>query len=542
MKKQRILAVLLAGLMASALFAGCNKTDEPQGDNNVVAPDYLNETGLPITKEKTTVTAMGKKDPGAPDWNDLELFQYLEEQTNIHFDFELAESDTYTEKKNLKLVSGQYPEVFFRGMEISDEESYGPQGVFRDLTDLVKGYAPNLTKRMEEYPALKAASTALDGKMYSLPYNQETAFLNPHLSFVGQNWLDNCGITELPKTVDDFYDMLVKFKTMDANGNGDATDEVPISGLKWDQIEWFLEPAFTGTVTGKDFDITKDGKLVYAPATEGYKEYCRFLNKLWTENLIDHELLTQTQQQFQAKVKNGTVGVYNSSPTLFDDATITDANGDLINQVSLIPLTSEWNDTPTVRQMETIYTGKLVITDKCKVPEAVIRWADMFYATPDENETINGNTFFLGLKGEHWDYTDETKTSFQFIDPITSFTDINNAVSVNMEMPCYLKFEAYQAGNPKMEMKVKGVQENQNPYRKAGYPANARYTTEESDAAQLIEADLKNYVESMTAKFMTGEESIDNFDTFVSSLNNMGLEKLIKIKQDVYDRWMAASK
>lgn len=544
MKKQRIIALALAGLMTSALFVGCNKNGGTQGgkiDTSKV-PDYLNETGYPITKEKVTISAMGKKDPGAPEWNDLEIFKKAEELTNVHYDFELAEAATYTEKKNLKLVSGQYPEVFFRQMEKADEETYGPQGIFVDMKDLIAKYAPNLTKRMEENPSFRAAATALNGSIYSAPYNQETSFLNPHLSFVGQNWLDNCGIKELPTTVDDFYNMLVKFKTMDANGNGDANDEIPISGLAWDQIEWFVEPAFTGTVTGMNYDVV-DGKVVFAPATDGYKAYCEFLNKLWKENLIDHELLTHTQQQFQAKVKNGIVGVYNASPTLFDDATIKGADGKLINQVSLKPLTSATNSKPTVRKMETIYTGKAVITNKCKYPEAVVRWLDIFYATPEEGvEGLNGNTFFMGLEGKHWNYTDDTKTSYKFIDPIKSFTEINNSVSVNMEMPCYLSFYAYQLGNPKMEMKVKGVMENQNPYRKEGYPSNVRYTKEESDQATLIEADINNYVKSMTAKFMTGEEPITNFDKFVAKLNDMGLDKLTKIKTDAYDRWMVASK
>ena len=39
------------------------------------------------------------KDPGAAEWNDLLLFQKAEEKTNIHFEFELAETNSYSEKK-----------------------------------------------------------------------------------------------------------------------------------------------------------------------------------------------------------------------------------------------------------------------------------------------------------------------------------------------------------------------------------------------------------------------------------------------------------
>ncbi|NMA84845.1 MAG: hypothetical protein GX962_13400, partial [Epulopiscium sp.] len=50
------------------------------------------------------------------------------------------------------------------------------------------------------------------------------------------------------------------------------------------------------------------------------------------------------------------------------------------------------------------------------------------------------------------------------------------------------------------------------------------------------------YVEQMIAKFLIGDEPIDNFDKFVSTLESMNLNELLKIKQDVYDRWLAASK
>ena len=35
---------------------------------------------------------------------------------------------------------------------------------------------------------------------------------------------------EYPKTVEELYETLKAFKEKDANGNGDSTDEIPVSG------------------------------------------------------------------------------------------------------------------------------------------------------------------------------------------------------------------------------------------------------------------------------------------------------------------------
>ncbi len=39
-------------------------------------------------------------------------------------------------------------------------------------------------------------------------------------------------------------------------------------------------------------------------------------------------------------------------------------------------------------------------------------------------------------------------------------------------------------------------------------------------------------------KFLTGEESLDNFDAFLAKLNSMDLDRYLEIKQESYKRFM----
>ena len=52
--------------------------------------------------------------------------------------------------------------------------------------------------------------------------------------------------------------------------------------------------------------------------------------------------------------------------------------------------------------------------------------------------------------------------------------------------------------------------------------------------------DMRNYVSSMEVKFVTGEVSIDDtWDEYISTLNRMGMEKVIAVKQAAYDRFIS---
>ena len=43
----------------------------------------------------------------------------------------------------------------------------------------------------------------------------------------------------------------------------------------------------------------------------------------------------------------------------------------------------------------------------------------------------------------------------------------------------------------------------------------------------------------MEAKFISGAESLDNFDAFVEQLKNLGIERAIEIQQKAYDAYLA---
>lgn len=53
-----------------------------------------------------------------------------------------------------------------------------------------------------------------------------------------------------------------------------------------------------------------------------------------------------------------------------------------------------------------------------------------------------------------------------------------------------------------------------------------------------INTSLKTYVSEMALKFVTGDETLDNFDEFLKQLDVYGLQELLESEQAAYDRYM----
>ena len=60
---------------------------------------------------------------------------------------------------------------------------------------------------------------------------------------------------------------------------------------------------------------------------------------------------------------------------------------------------------------------------------------------------------------------------------------------------------------------------------------------EEQERLKILANDIETYTTQMEAKFVIGQESFDNWDSYINTLKEMGLEELIKIKQAAYERY-----
>lgn len=173
---QRTAAGFLAGLML-ILASGCAGNSSPAGSSGTDTSSEagssgggegtdsnFNPTGWPVVNEKVNLKVYGSRSTNSPeDWNEFTIFKKMEETTNVHIEWELVESSTYTERRNVMINSGVYPDVIKNGLTVTELMRYGSEGVFIPQEDLQEKYCPQLMALYEEQEGLQAINTMPDG-------------------------------------------------------------------------------------------------------------------------------------------------------------------------------------------------------------------------------------------------------------------------------------------------------------------------------------------------------------------------------------------
>ncbi len=533
-KKKRVYGVVASMMLAASILGACSENNEKEASTSGNL-DNLNETGMPIVKEKIEVDGFAAKFFASQDWNNLMLWQEYEKMSNIHINWTTVHTETLAEKKNLLMAAGDYPEIFFASaFSKTDLIKYGQQGVFLPLNDLIDKYAPNFKKVLEQYPSVAQGIIMADGNIYGFPAIYDPAFesLRYGAPWINQQWLDKLGL-ESPETTEELYNVLKAFKENDPNGNG-KTDEYGW-GVGYGVYQYinFLKGSFGLNKQGAmnaNLDF-KEGteEFRFVPTTDEYKQLLEYLNKLYSEDLLYKEVFTTDPQSFSAEASNGNFGMLSS----IDPKELYKLD-DYVGAQVLEGPNGDRQYTAMGNGLGNL--GMFVLTDKVKEPEAMIRWIDHLYG--DEGTKM----FFMGFEGVT--YEEDASGNFKYLDTIT-----NNPEGKNMDQAIsdYLTWPGgyypgivtrkYFQGAESKENSVNNSKQVK-PYalKDEDILPGLNYTLEENDEVVAIITDIQTYVDEMTASFITGKASFDKWDEYKKTIDKMGLEKYLEIAQRAYDR------
>jgi len=453
-----------------------------------------------------------------------DIVKKIVDNAGITVDWQLLPPQNYADAVSPRLASGiDLPDIVY--MPDQDQlMKYIKGGLVIPIDDLYEKYGVNLKKLYEQNPDIKASLTAPDGHMYYVPQRVLTKNYMP-LFMVNQRWLDAVGLKD-PTTLDEFTDMLRKFKTGDPNKNGKA-DEIPMS-----LDPKFLPMAF-GPVFGMDlynqFYADDAGKVHFGYYEPAYKEYLTYLNGLYKEGLLPVDFASTTADQVTSRFSQNVTGVtfnfswYTSmvySP-LFKDY---DPNVPLIKGIA--PLKGPHGDQFYVGR--TPVSGIFGITKNAKDPELAFKFLD--YASGEEAQTyytwgIEGVTY--EVKDGKKEFTEQGKNN-DFIQKL-GIGPVNLPISQSTESTDVMVAPWHAKIDKELEK-----------YIKAPFPFVYALPEEASVDSQYM-PDITTYVEEMHYKFITGQESLDNFDKYIATLKKMNIEKVIEVRQAQYDRYQAAN-
>jgi putative aldouronate transport system substrate-binding protein len=351
---------------------------------------------------------------------------------------------------------------------------------------------------------------------------------------INTHWLDVLGL-EMPKTIDDFYQVLKAFKTQDPNGNGKA-DEIPLcvsfaerTHTFWRLLGWF------GITADRDRRVyaEDDGMIVYVPTDERTLEALKWFNKLWNEGLLDEESFTHKWREIDAKGQAEEAELLGA----FMRSTIAWTVGfDRFDHYEIMPALENHLGTRMVTGTNVQSKGRFSLTNKVKNPEAIIRWID-YFATVEGALNIQ-----FGPEGENWEWADDAKSQWTRIKKDTQSTAEATTPKNGTHVP-FINFDWITRNRALAEDEIDwqakvyaGIDEHLHPYRRVPFP-DAYMSIDQVNAVSALQTDLNAYVDQMFARFIVGDEPFDNWDTYVETVNRMGVERLLAVYQDVYDSY-----
>ncbi|GGO01497.1 extracellular solute-binding protein [Saccharibacillus kuerlensis] len=521
-------------LIAAVAVSGCTGGGAaPQAEAQTKAA--VNESGMPIVTEPLDLNFFtGKSPSNGSKFEDTLIWKTYKDMSGMNINFDLIPFETLTEKRNLALAGGEYPDVFYSARLSSDELTrYGQQGVFIPLNDLIDQYAPNFKKLMEQYPDIRKGLTMPDGNIYSMPSFYDPSLLSMLVGtplWINEDWLEQLNMEE-PTTTEEFRAYLEGVKNTDLNGNGQA-DEVPFSaagvGGLIDQVKgaWGLGTRGLGH---KFVDVDEEtGELRFTKARPEYKEVLQYINGLHKDGLLDKEIFTIDGGAVNAKGQSGVVG-----------ATIVPNPETVMGRKDFIGLGAlegpHGDQLYSHIKVPMVHVGAFAITDKNPNPAATVRWMDYFYG--DEGAQL----YFMGKEGETFEKAADG--SLQYVKDITNNPDgltqdqalAKSFTWLGGSYPGLVK-EAYFKGSETLPSSLAAA-DKAKPHAIEDIWYNFNFTPEESEFMTSTGQDIQDYVTEMEAKFINGTASFDEWDSYVSTLEKMGLSRYMETYKAAYERY-----
>ena len=552
---KKLFAAILTVAMLAGLLAACGPvpTDPP------LTVPTVPTTTLPPVEEREVIDITLAVNTQTPDAEATHLHAYILENFKINLVVTEYNSENWKEQLTLMLAEDNLPDIISNtGMTFSQFNEYANEGYFLNLTNYLE-LAPNLQEIFKQYPSYRSQMTNTDGGIYGLSQLTTINQNAPARGFIDERWLKNVG-KEVPRTVDELYEVLKAFKEQDANGNGDPNDEVPMylnaDYKNRNNTFRILANAFgiySDNPTRK-MAIDENGNLFAPWTTENWKDLMKYCHKLYEEGLIDTNYVTKTAAEFKEMVKNQTVGVFGANAP-FAQAGLTmdyDANFQYFH-----PMTSKYSDQTTLVLTSGASTNVSFALNAKIDPEKAVRLMEMI----NWIYTIDGAFGIgMGVQGLDWEY-EYTKWSDEY-GVLKMFCPEGYANSNEYKIQACIINGAFSMYSPaegrdyiltdivsddvlyKDEDFAKrcgwfclveqGIREAD---RKIESIAELTYTKEEAKERATLVTDITSYVEQMITQFITGEADIDaTWDAYVGTLKTMQLDRWVAIDQAAYNR------
>lgn len=519
--KKLVTITLCIAMLATAL-AGCTPAQDkdtaskaPDNATASTSAEKKDEFTLPYTGEEIVYKAYGYEGLTIDPASTVQK-AWKEAVGNITVQWEYVPYNDYQDKAKIYLNSGEIPDILPVENIGNVINEYGATGALLDFSKYEQ-YMPNLNEYLKQYPNLNYLNTK-DGNRFGIIGVQP-------IDFSGESWFANKTVLDknkiaVPNTFDELIQAMRDIKKADPKS-------IPYQSY-WN-LNYIMQWISMGMEAQKEIvyydTAAKQYKSSIREADAKRKEMITLIADLYKEKLINPEVQTMSFEQEIAVLAQGNWAfthlytnslekeIFKVEPTealLFDIQPMTAPTS---------PSGSKW--LPIAYQHDSIPSWGLVCSADAKNPEYLAAYMDMV-VSPVGRDLMN-----YGVEGVTYDKKDGAYVMKDGIDKVA------HGIGTLYEVWMVGMGPLTRSGTHLLE--DKSMQTNLKNFTdgtvKAFFPPTInKFTAEEAEEKAKIENALKTVMDETEAKFIYGQKSLDEWDSYVKQVEETAsIDRLLEI-------------
>lgn len=507
--------------------------EDPASVVEASAPEQV-PVELPLTEEPVTYSVWYSEpftDYVDNPAEDVAIFRLLAERTNVHLEFSLTTVETASEKFQLLFAAEDLPDIITDAMQYYtgsiDDAVHEDAFLYEYSGDL--DIMPNYSAVLDQYVEAKKTITSSDtGAMVSFPeIYKDVGDVSGYM--IRKDFLEASGL-EVPATYDELHTLL----TMIYNQTG-ATMELAASGG-----DGVLGAGFDINVNLDNNDLSgwyvEDGQVKMGILEDAFVDYLTMVTQWYQEKIIYADFVN-TDRGSLDQLFSGQFSVTVKPPEIVEVA-----NQVIGTEMVAMPMPRQNADD----ELHVCGTAGSCLMDpyawsinaSVEDPSLILQLIDYmfseegFYLINYGEEGVsytmeNGEPQFTDLVVANPDGLDYAHAAYLF------------ATSNRSRLPFLSDYARCFAEYTEAQWDAVEVYSNDCDHAN-DYPNGAIMNTEQTTEYNTVAADICTYISENVLQFIYGQKDLGEWDSFVDTLYDMGIETAIAAKQAAYDDYLAA--
>lgn len=511
MNTKKILALVLALVMALSLFAGCNQNEnketKPYSDE-IVASSGETIAATDLFKEHVTLRFCYPDTFGVADYEEWDRIveavnEITKEKINATIEFEMIPLGEYTDKMAAKYQANEPWDVAFSGAWNPFASNAG-LGAYKELDmDFLNTYAPDAMQLINN-TAFEACT--VNGKIYGVPLQQiyvRTSAIRFDKDYVESLGFDYSNITKLED-----LEPLMQLMKDDGMNVGFMTSDSNMYNLgSYFHFDFLAGWDIPGTIIDTDESCT----VVNQFDTETFRNYCKLMKDWFDKGYHDESVIMGETGNTERYVD------INPAWQPGQDAQQSATEGKTIHS---IPIGS------AVLTTSAINATTHVISSNCEYPGRAMAFINLLTC---DAELLN--LICHGEEGIDWEWVDEDK---KLIEKLDSGYAGNYAFLVGNTFNEYYTDAAAAEEGTLQQIAQMNLNADGSPV--LGFSFDASNVTNEIANCQAILPELLKPI--MAGAVDDVDAAIDNMN---AQLEAAGMNTILTEMQNQVDAWKAAN-